>query len=143
MTVIEFEVLGIPMPQGSMKAFSANGQARMKPSGGTGFAAWRNAVAVAAKDIAEDHGKLDGPLDLELIFRFPMPKSRSKAVRAFGLADKTTAPDLDKLVRSIGDSLTAGGLIADDARICHLTACKVETTGWTGATIRLWMRGNP
>ena len=142
MSAIEFDVLGVPMPQGSMKAFSAGGHARMKPSGGTGFAAWRNAVADKARALAEVHGKLDGTLGMQVTFLFPMPKSRGKAAHARGVAEKSTAPDLDKLVRSIGDSLTASGLIADDARICHLSAYKLETTGWTGASIRLWRTGD-
>lgn len=33
------------------------------------------------------------------------------------------------------DSLTASGLIKDDARIVALRAVKLEVDGWTGATI--------
>jgi len=138
--MIEFEVIGIPMPQGSMKAFNAGGHARMKPSGGPGFAAWRNAVSQAAKDIAghaDIQAPLDGPLGLSIEFRFPMPASRPKAARAAGRAWKTTSPDTDKLIRCIGDALTAAALIADDARFCAIEAIKVEVTGWTGAIIRI------
>lgn len=38
----------------------------------------------------------------------------------------------------IGDSLKAGGLITDDARIVAIIATKLEVVGWTGATIELW-----
>lgn len=78
---------------------------------------------------------MDGPLSLDVVFRAPMPASRSKAIRAAGRWWKPTAPDLDKLVRSVGDSLTASGLIKDDARIVALRAMKWEVDGWTGATI--------
>lgn len=135
--VVLFDVIGTPKPQGSMKAFMAGGHARQKPSGGLEFAAWRNAVSEAARHQAEIVGKLDGPLRLNVLFRFDMPKSRPKAARELGRAPKTTAPDLDKLVRAIGDALTAAGLIRDDALFVAITAEKIETTGWTGATIAL------
>jgi Holliday junction resolvase RusA-like endonuclease len=85
---------------------------------------------------------MDGPLSLDVVFRAPMPASRSKAIRAAGRWWKPTAPDLDKLVRSVGDSLTASGLIKDDARIVALRAMKIEVDGWTGATISVHEIGN-
>ena len=132
---VAFDVLGVPKPQGSMKAFMAGGNARLKPSGGSDFAAWRNAVSDAARRAGEHHEPLDGPLALVVTFRFPMPKSRSKRDRDRGEAWKTTAPDTDKLVRTIGDALTAANLITDDARFAIVNATQVETTGWTGASI--------
>ncbi len=137
---VEFEVIGVPKPQGSMKAISIGGRARVKPSGGSDFAAWRNAVSQAAKDVAEHDdvpAPLDGPLVLLVDYRIPMPKSRPKRDRERGEAHKTSAPDLDKLVRTIGDALTASGLIVDDARFVAINATKVETTGWTGAVVRV------
>ena len=106
-------------------------------SGGLNHAAWRNAVAAAAKNAAAECGTLTGPLLVNIDYRFPMPKSRPKRVRDHGVAWKTTAPDKDKLDRCIGDGLTAGGLIADDSLICSGSSNKVETTGWTGATITI------
>ena len=138
---VEFEVIGVPKPQGSKRAFKDKaGNARMKEDGGFEFAAWRNAVARAAKDVAGHDdvlAPLDGPLVLLVDFRFPMPKSRPKRDRERGEAHKTSAPDLDKLVRTIGDALTASGLIVDDARFVAINATKVETTGWTGAVVRV------
>ena len=135
MNALSFEVVGIPKPQGSMKAFAVGGVARMKPSGGNDFAAWRNAVSDAARTAIGDRDPLDGPLHLSVAFRFPMPKSRGKSAHALGYIPKTTAPDLDKLVRSIGDALTAANVITDDARFASLTALKHEVTGWTGCVI--------
>jgi len=134
---VTFTVHGTPAPQGSMKAFAVNGRAMIKPSGGNNFAAWRNAVAQAAHELVAEHGQLDGPLRLDVAFRFPMPASRPKATRARGWAWKTAAPDLDKLVRAVGDALSASGLIRDDALIVDLCATKIEVVGWTGATITL------
>ena len=140
--MISFEVIGLPKPQGSKVAFNAaGGKARMKESGGADHAAWRNQVAHAARDIAQ-HADVpalfDGPLELGIVFRFPMPASRSKAVRSIGTALKTTAPDLSKLIRSVEDSLQAANLIADDARIVRYGRMeKIETTGWTGCIITI------
>lgn len=138
--LVEFEVVGVPKPQGSMKAFNAGGHARMKPSGGAEFASWRNAVAKAARDITghpDITAPYDGPLGLSVEFRFPMPASRPKRDRVNGSCWKTTAPDTDKLIRTIGDALTAAGLVTDDARFVAIEARKIETTGWTGAVITL------
>ena len=137
---VTFDVIGLPRPQGSKKAFMAGGKARMKEAS-DGHATWRNQVAEAARSIAAAvrvPAPLDGPLTLGIEFRFPMPASRSKRVRDYGWAAKTTAPDLSKLVRCVEDGLQAGGLIVDDARITEYVAVhKIETTGWTGAVITI------
>lgn len=133
MTPVEFEVVGSPAAQGS-KRHVGNGvmvetSKALKP--------WRQAVADAGRDVAADVGQYDEPLHLEVCFRFPMPKSRRAAVRQLGIASKTTAPDLDKLIRSTGDALTTSGLIRDDSIICSIHASKLEVIGWSGAIIRL------
>jgi Holliday junction resolvase RusA-like endonuclease len=134
-----FDVYGEPKPQGSMKAFAVGGQARVKPSGGEAFAAWRNAVAEVARREAEHLGApLDGALRLAVTFKFAMPKSRGAHARNGGWVHKTTAPDLDKLVRCVGDAFTAANLVADDARIAVCFANKLEVhDDWTGAHIEL------
>lgn len=141
MTSVSFEVLGLPVAQGSKRAFVRGGKAVLVETG-KGHGAWRNDVAVAARQAMFNAGlrePLDGPLALHVTFRFPCPASRPKAHRtAAGRphgAPKTTAPDLDKLVRCIGDALTASGLIVDDRLIWDLNARKVETSSWTGADI--------
>ena len=134
----KFDVLGIPKPQGSKKAFSANGRAMLKESGGLSHAAWRNAVAEAAQREASSHSDAphQGPLVVSIIYRFPMPLSRPKLIRNIGIAWKTTSPDIDKLDRCINDGLMAGGLIKDDATICVMYSRKVEiANNWVGATI--------
>jgi len=142
--LVAFDVIGDPTPQGS-KTKMPNGA--MLEGGTADLRAkrinWRNAVADAARERVELVGKLDGDLELRVTFRFAVPKSRTKAVEANGgIGWKNTAPDLDKLVRSCGDSLTASGLIRDDARLVHIRASKVETVAWTGASIELWRAGH-
>lgn len=135
--MIQFEVLGTPAPQGSKKAYAVKGRAFVKESNPLGHAQWRNAVASAAKDQATFHGQQLGALITYIEFRFPMPKSRTKAQRESGCIAKTTAPDIDKLQRAVFDGLIAGGLIGDDALIAVVSASKYEVTGWTGAVITL------
>lgn len=133
MAPLRFDVMGHPTPQGSKRRM---GNGMMVEAGGARLANWRSAVAEAAHRVAPDR-PLDGPLTLEVVFRFSMPASRPKAIRIEGWCVKSSAPDLDKLVRSLADGLTAGGLIQDDARICSLRATKLEVVGWTGAQVTI------
>lgn len=138
---ITFEILGLPAPQGS-KSRMPNGaivegkSAEQRRRHGS----WRDSIAAAARDIASqvEGAPLEGPIALSVEFRFPMPASRRKAVREAGRCPKVSAPDLDKLVRTLGDALQAGGLIRDDARISVLRdVTKVEVIGWTGAIVTI------
>lgn len=133
MTVTTFEVLGLPSPQGSKRHV---GNGRMVESSKT-LPVWRDSLTAAAAEQRQIHGTFDGPLHLHVTFRCPMPRSRPKRVRELGEAPKTTAPDLDKLIRAVGDALTVAALIGDDALIAEVSARKVEVTGWTGAVITL------
>lgn len=134
--MIRFQVFGIPGPQGS-KRHVGNGRLiesskKVKP--------WRQDVAAAAIAAMKEQkidAPLNGPLDLTVFFRLPMPKSRPAAVRRSGAGWSWRKPDVDKLLRSTLDALTTSGLIADDARISRAIAVKVEVLGWTGATITL------
>lgn len=135
MSAVTFEVLGLPSPKGS-KTRMPNGAMLdgASPEARARQANWNAAVTEAARDVA-DGPPLTGPLRLVVHFRFAMPKSRKAAVRAVGRAPKTSMPDLDKLIRSTGDSLKAGGLIGDDALFCEIEATKSEVIGWTGAEV--------
>jgi Holliday junction resolvase RusA-like endonuclease len=132
-----FEILGVPAPQGSKTKMPNGGM--VEGSSTTGRAkhkAWRQAVASAARDIAESEPH-DGPLQVIIEFRLPMPKSRPAAVRAAGKWPHTVKPDKDKLVRSTFDGFVDGGLIADDARLFSHLIEAYEVTGWLGAEVVL------
>jgi Holliday junction resolvase RusA-like endonuclease len=141
MAEITFEVEGLPAPQGSHTAISRGGKPALIPAGTStsrkAFAVWRQAVTDAARDAitGEIDGPLDGPLEVWITFRFPIPASRARSVHDSGWGWKTTKPDIDKLARAACDSLTAAGLIQDDARIVRLHAEKVEVSAWSGAEI--------
>lgn len=114
---VVFTVSGVPAPQGSKirtRFGMREASKRVKP--------WRDVVTTAAASAADDAallGPLRAPYRLEVWFYIPRPKTtRAKHPVA------PTVGDLDKLVRAVGDALTASGLIADDRHIIHLTASK-------------------
>lgn len=122
--MIRLRVYGVPAPQGSKSAFVRGGRAVVTEGGSkTGrqsHAAWRQAVATAARDWQEAHDAplLDEPVDVGISFIIPKPKSVPKK-RYY----PTTKPDLDKLVRSVLDAIS-GVLIRDDAQVVSLKAVK-------------------
>jgi len=71
----------------------------------------------------------DGPLELDVLFVFGRPRSHFGTGRNAGRLKPSapvycsTRPDLDKLVRAIGDAL-AGIAVVDDAAFVQLVARK-------------------
>ena len=132
-----FEVIGVPAPQGS-KTRMPNG-AMLEAGSKTGrlnHRAWRDSVTWAARRVRLGP-PITGPVAVQIRFRMPLPSARPAAVRRAGQGWHAVKPDLDKLVRTVLDALTAGGVIADDARVCWLKADAVEVAGWTGAVITI------
>jgi Holliday junction resolvase RusA-like endonuclease len=85
-----------------------------------GLKAWRAAVTWQAGYAAASlvsHVPLVGPLALTADFYFKRPKRPAHAY---------PMPDLDKLVRAIGDACKVAGLITDDSQFTVLSASK----GW-------------
>jgi Holliday junction resolvase RusA-like endonuclease len=70
---------------------------------------------------------LDCPIILIIMAVFPMPKSATKGEKLTGERIKTTKPDLDNLIKIIGDGLNGVAWI-DDARINIIHASKTEST---------------
>lgn len=144
--LVTFEILGVPAPQGS-KTRMPNG-AVVEGSSKTGRAkhkSWRAAVTETARDIAdtEPGTPYDGPLQVSIEFRMPLPASRPKKAQQAALRGGwpcSVKPDLDKCVRAVLDGLETSGLIAGDSRIFAIEATQFEVIGWTGAevTIRRW-----
>ena len=112
MTLHRSLTVGTPVPQGS-KSFTRTGRFyEANPR----HKAWR--ATVAASVAAQHKGPpIDQPVHVELCFWMPRPKRPRWPVPA-------VKPDLDKLVRSVHDSLQAGGVLAEDSRVVRLTAQK-------------------
>ena len=118
---------------GAMAGWVFKPVAQMFDTNATNLKRWRRNVAGVAKTAltkrqAEGLAALDGPLHMSVAFRFPMPKSRPARDFKRGWKWKDTSPDIDKLVRAIGDALDSDAkLIVNDARICSLVCSQVET----------------
>jgi crossover junction endodeoxyribonuclease RusA len=66
--------------------------------------------------ITEGFEPIDEPLELSVIFYLPRPKTATRDFPA-------VMPDLDKLIRAVGDSLS-GLVYVDDSRIVSISAQK-------------------
>lgn len=124
--MIKFFVEGTPAPQGSKVSYGkgqmVESSKKLKP--------WRDRVTVVAKTRVLDE-PMDGHLRLIVNFYLPAPLKSKFGSRPAG------TPDLDKLVRAVGDALTASKLIKDDARIVSLIAHKHWTLDTPGAEITI------
>jgi Holliday junction resolvase RusA-like endonuclease len=124
---LRLEVFGEPASQGSHSVING----RIVQVNSAKHKRWRNAVAFAALDLVGSNWELlDEPIKLFIIFYLPRPKTATRELPA-------VMPDLDKLIRSVGDSLT-GTIIRDDSRIVIIEARKVyaDERG-TGALIHV------
>jgi len=114
---ISFLVHGLPIPQGSTRAWVINGKPVIT-SAAKGLSTWRRLVADVAQRYAPDE-PWEGPVGIDLHFGIPKPKSAPKKRRVW--PDKR--PDLDKLTRSVLDALTYV-VFADDSQVVEIRATK-------------------
>lgn len=120
MTAITVTVLGVPVPQGSMKAV---GPRRIIHSNQSKLRPWRDSVAWQLRDAAAAAGLVEPwnePVVVTATFVLPRPAS---APRRRWAPDRK--PDIDKLLRAALDALTASGVVVDDARVVHVEMSKV------------------
>lgn len=141
MTELEFRVRGIPVPQGSTRAFVRGGRAVVV---GTrrDLLAWRAAIASSVATAMSDTPPLEGPVAVHLFFRLPRPRSHylpangrrpTPELRLDAPEFVAGKPDLDKLVRAALDALT-GVVFRDDAQVVRRVVDKRfdETPGVEG-----------
>ena len=68
---------------------------------------------------------IDGPLQIDIVFYFPIPKRTKKSdIPFFVGAPKIGVPDVDNLCKTCFDALN-GIVYRDDNQICRITASKV------------------
>ena len=108
--MINFNVDGQPVPQGSMKVINGH----VIHSQGSALAAWRSAIALSAK-LAGAKPHLE-PVEIDMAFTVARPRTVTRQ-------EPTVPPDLDKLVRGVLDALTAIAY-RDDAQVTRITASK-------------------
>ncbi|WP_052362799.1 RusA family crossover junction endodeoxyribonuclease [Gordonia alkanivorans] len=127
-------IAGTPVPQGSMRAIAAGVVAHDK---GPALTQWRNAIHRAfLKSVGVNFRTPDCPMRLHVCLTMPGPSQRApgrtikQASSDVGRARVApdTKPDLDKLVRAVGDALDPKGertrSYADDGRIVELMSAK-------------------
>lgn len=146
MTSYGFRVYGIPAPQGSKipGVSSKTGKMFVREQSGKTLSTWREDVKQAAliargvpdpkanPDDLVKQGAYDQPPiptltgGIRLGITFYMPRPASVTVKRRPLP--IVAPDLDKMVRGVGDALKAAGVYKDDAQIVSIQASKVYGT---------------
>jgi Holliday junction resolvase RusA-like endonuclease len=121
---LEFRVYGVAQQMGSKRAFVPKGWTRpIITDSNRSLKSWQVLVSEAASTAlqalpaAERELMADG-VRLTVAFHLPRPKTLPRRVTAH-----TKAPDLDKAVRGLCDSL-ARVVFRDDAQICDLIAMK-------------------
>lgn len=122
MTSFGFRVFGTPVPQGSKipGVSRKTGKMFVREQGGEALTSWREAVKAAAIIARGDSPTLTGAVRININFLIPRPASISVKKRPYPIV----APDLDKLVRGVGDALTQVGVFKDDAQIVAILATK-------------------
>lgn len=126
MDSFSFFVPGEPITEGSTKAFASGQRVVVTHDRGRDLTLWRFAVKDAALKAAREAGwepRYDGPVRVTATFYLPRPKSVPES-RYW----PHVKPDLDKLLRAIGDALAPYrqvGVLREDSRIVEWTAQKL------------------
>ena len=128
MAEVSLSVVGNPASQGSHAIM----QGRIVQVNSKKHKAWRNAITqTALATLPADWEPIDEPCELIVNFYMPKPASVKRSL-------PTVSPDLDKLIRAVGDSLTDSGVVVDDSRIVRISARKLYAIGIEpGATIEV------
>lgn len=130
MSTIVFSADGTPAPQGSKTVARTRSGGSYVREDNPNTKPWRSLVMAAAREAMAERDPLTGPLLLEVTFRFPRPKSHYGTGRNAGSVKPAapvwhaSRPDLDKLLRALGDSLV-GIVYVDDAQLVEVEAVKV------------------
>ena len=130
---ITFSVLGTPVPQGSVRAY----QSRVIANNAEALASWRNDIAVTAQRYKPADWDTKAPVELRCVFVFPRPLhhfgtgKNSTKLKPMAPKHHVTTPDLDKLLRSVSDSIgdaVARVLLHNDSQICSIYATQRYAT---------------
>jgi Holliday junction resolvase RusA-like endonuclease len=128
MAEVRLSVTGDPASQGSHAIMHG----RIVQVNSSKHKAWRKAIVQEAiATLPDDWQPIDEPCELIVNFYLPKPKTVDRQL-------PSVSPDLDKLIRAVGDSLTDSGVVIDDSRIVRISARKLYAEGIApGATIQV------
>jgi Holliday junction resolvase RusA-like endonuclease len=115
--MIQVFVPGVAQPQGSKNAY-LRGKRCVLVEANKNLPVWRAAVIDHLERANAGCEPMQGAISMTAIFFMPRPKSVTRAL-------PSVKPDLDKLIRAIGDAATQSGVIQDDSQICEIVAHKV------------------
>lgn len=127
MEPIRFDVIGLPVAQGSLRAFSLkNGGYAMVATNAKRLKPWRLEMKEQAASALDGHLPAASAVRLDLEFRFPRPAGHfgKRGLRPTAAVDLFRRPDLDKLIRAVLDALTDAGAFRDDAQVDEIRARK-------------------
>lgn len=113
---IRLEVFGDPAPQGSKRIFKG----RLVEASSEKLKRWRKNVTDACLKHMEETGwrPFVGPVQLRITFYMARGKTVKREL-------PIVPPDLDKLVRAVGDALTYGEAWGDDSQVVSMIVEKV------------------
>jgi Holliday junction resolvase RusA-like endonuclease len=128
MAEVSLSVIGNPASQGSHAIMYG----RIVQVNSSKHKAWRKAIVQEAiATLPDDWQPIDEPCELIVNFYLPKPKTVNRQL-------PSVSPDLDKLIRAVGDSLTDSGVVTDDSRIVRISARKLYAEGIEpGASIQV------
>ena len=140
-----FFVPGVVRGQGSLTLWRADdGTERVKHPQST--IAWRNIVIATLRREWAGRPPIRGPVAVTLVALYGRPLAHLGTGRNAGMLKpsapvlKTGAPDLDKVIRGIGDALTQSGVLADDNLIAvwaaHARWADLDQTPGARITVR-------
>lgn len=120
-----FRVYGIPAPQGSKKArVTKQGKPYVEEQSAKTLVPWRSHIVQAALAARGDSPTMTGAVKLQVTFYMPRPASVTPKKRLY----PSVSPDLDKMVRGVGDALKDAGVYGNDALIVQIEALKLYAT---------------
>lgn len=136
MTSFGFRVYGIPKPQGSkIPGVSSKGKAFVREQAGEPLKEWRRDVKDAAIIARGGMDTLTGTIRLAINFLVPRPASVPEKKRPYPIV----APDLDKMIRGVGDALKQAGVYKDDAQVCVIQATKTYANDTADGSPGAWI----
>lgn len=139
---VGFTVFGTPAQMGSKRAFVIKGRAILTDDNSKKRKQWAGAVADIASGTMGGQDLISGPVRLSVQFHFARPKSHfgtgrnADQLKISAPEHHSQSPDLDKLVRCLGDALT-GIVFRDDRQICEIHATRHWTTSQERAEIEV------
>lgn len=123
--MIRFTVPGAPQGKGRPRFSTRGGFARAFTPQKT--VAYEGLIALAAQDVMAGAPPLEGPVRVDAVATFPIPKSWSKKRRAEAEAGRVyhvSKPDRDNIDKAIGDGLN-GVVWKDDSQVAAGETVKV------------------